>query len=79
MRLKKEKIVKNEKLTFRLSIDDLKKIKRLAMTYCEGNESEWCLYAALNFMPSGDELEDDKKTPCKKQGAVKTKRKIVRD
>lgn len=68
MRLKKEKAVKNEKLTFRLSGADLKKIKRMALIYCEGNESEWCLYASLNFMPSGDELEDEK-TPRKKQGA----------
>jgi len=75
MRIKNEKDLKTEKLDFRLSLKQKNAIKRKAKTYCDGNESEWCLHAALNYTPSGDELEDDKKTPRKKQGAAKTKRK----
>lgn len=80
MRLKKEDNIKNDKITVRVSNMQLNKLKAKANVYCDGNLSEWILYAALHFIPSKEELVEDKKTPAKKAGAVtKSKRKVVRN
>ncbi len=79
MRLKKRNNVKDEKISFRLSRTELNSIVAKAKTYCEGNISEWLIYAALKYVPSGDELEDEIKAPRVSPGRSKKRPKIVRN
>ncbi len=60
MRLKKPIKNKVENLTFRCTKDERMQIRRKAALYCEGNISEWILYAALNFIPDKEDFEDEK-------------------
>ena len=58
MRLKKKKkINKDKRTTFRSTEKELNKMQVKANLYTDGNLSEYILFAALNFVPSGDELE----------------------
>ena len=60
MRLKKESKKADEFIGVRCTKEVKNKIKQKASLYSEGNISEWILYAAANFVPSGEELEDEK-------------------
>lgn len=60
MRLKKPIKNKIETLTFRCTKDERMQLKRKAVLYCEGNISEWMLYASLYFVPNKDDFEDEK-------------------
>lgn len=66
MRLKKEKHSKESKIEARCTKDERRMIKAKALTYCEGNISEWLIYAALNFVPGKEDLDDESKN--KKRG-----------
>lgn len=57
MRLKKSKLKKTEFVGLRVSQDELNRIKQRALLYCEGNVSEFMLYAALNYEIKEKDLE----------------------
>ena len=61
MRLKKQKQNKTEKKDFRCTEDEANIIQRKANIYTDGNVSEYCLYAALNFVPGKEDFEKPKK------------------
>lgn len=63
MRLKQDckKNKKSEALTFRLTQKELNNIKRSALTYCEGNISEFILFAATHFIPDKSDLIEKEK------------------
>lgn len=74
MRLKRPDKDKSERLDMRCTPAEKNAIRRKAALYCDGNLNEWVRYAALNFMPGADDLEDDAeeiKTPAKKPGQKK--------
>lgn len=58
MRIKKRAGKKSEFVGLRLSLDDLNKIRQRALLYCDGNISEFILYAALNYTISRKDLDD---------------------
>lgn len=60
MRLKKQIKNKVEKVETRCTKDEKMSIRRKSQLYCEGNISEWVLYAALNFVPDQTDFEDEK-------------------
>ena len=66
MRLKKQNKNKSERTTFRSTEKELHKIQQKANIYTEGNVSEYILFAALNFVPSKEDFEEDKPTKGKK-------------
>ena len=56
MRLKKESKKADEFIGVRCTKEVKNKIKQKASLYTvKGNISEWILYAAANFVPSGEE------------------------
>jgi len=57
MRLKRKKDLKTERLAARATLKQLYKIQQKANIYTEGNVSEYIVFAALNFVPSKDDLE----------------------
>lgn len=57
MRLKKNKNTKSITKNFRVNHKELNKMKLKANVYCEGNLSEWIIYAAINHRPKGSDLE----------------------
>lgn len=63
MRLKKSTKNKNCNIVLRCSESDKNAIQRKANIYCDGNLSEFILYAALNFVPDKSDLEDEKPAP----------------
>lgn len=66
MRLKKLKKTKNKLIQYRCTDDDYNAVLRKAQLYTEGNIAEWALYAAINFVPSKDDLEEPQKKRKKK-------------
>jgi len=57
MRLKlEENDSKSEHLRARCTIKQFYDIKKKAMLYCEGNMSEFMVYASTNYTPGRDEL-----------------------
>lgn len=60
MRLKKQSNNKTKRHTLRLTESELNKLKRKANIYTEGNLSELLLFAALNFVPSKEDFEEQK-------------------
>lgn len=71
MRLKRPEKAKNEKIQTRCTTAVLNLIKSKANIYCEGNLSEYVIYASLNFVPGKEDFEDEIKTPAKKPGKIK--------
>ena len=61
MRLKKNKTNKTDSVRFRCTEADANRIQQKANIYTEGNVSEFVLFAALNFVPSKDDMEKEKK------------------
>ena len=59
MRLKKLKEYKTQFIGLRCTDEQYNKIKRAAFLYTEGNISEFCLYALINFEIDSDDLEKD--------------------
>lgn len=57
VRLKTTKDNKTGRITFRCKVKEENKIKQKANIYCEGNISEYILYAALNFVPGKEDFE----------------------
>lgn len=58
MRLRKKKRnYKTTGITFKLKEREKNKIKQKAALYCEGNVSEWVLYAATNHVPNQNDIE----------------------
>ena len=66
MRLKKQKNNKTSRITFRCVQEEENAIMRKALLYTEGNLSEYILYAALNFVPSKEDFEKEKKKRVRK-------------
>lgn len=67
MRLKKAKTNKNRAINFKCLESDFNKIKQKASIYTDGNVSEYVLFAALNFVPSKDDFEEEQnEKQCKK-------------
>ena len=66
MRLKKGDNNKINRTTFRSTQIESNKIKQKANIYTDGNISEYILFAALNFVPSKEDFEEEK--PKKKKG-----------
>lgn len=60
MRLKKQKEYKTQFIGLRCTDEQYNKIKTAALLYTEGNISEFCLYALINFEIDSDDLEKDK-------------------
>lgn len=58
MRIKKRVGKKSEFIGLRCSLEDLNKIRQRALIYCEGNISEFILYAALNYHISRKDLDE---------------------
>ena len=58
MRIKKRAGKKSEFIGLRLSLEDLNKIRQRALLYCEGNISEFMLYAAINYTISRKDLDE---------------------
>lgn len=63
MKLRRQKQNKDESIGARLSTKDKNAILRKAMLY-EVDLSDWIVYAALNFIPAKEDLEE---TPKKKR------------
>jgi len=61
MRLKKNKKYKVARIEFKCKPAEKNRIQQKANIYTEGNLSEYVLFTALNFIPSKDDLEEDKK------------------
>lgn len=61
MRLKKKKVNKTEGGAFRCTEEQMNAIKGKALMYADGNLSEWIVYASMNYVPSGEELDDEPK------------------
>jgi len=59
MRLKKAKQEKNSTVATRCTIPEHNKIQQKANIYCDGNVSEYLLYAALNFVPGREDFEKE--------------------
>jgi len=60
MRLKKNKTNKTSRVTFRCVEAEENKLQQKANIYTDGNLSEYILFAALNFVPSKDDFEEEK-------------------
>jgi hypothetical protein len=60
VRIKKVKRETRSNLTIRLSQIEYNQVLQKALTYTEGNISEWVRYAAQNCMPRKADLEPDK-------------------
>lgn len=58
LRLKSQNISKDSQHTFRCTSEEMNKIRQKAELYTGGNISQWVLYCAMNYVPSGDELEE---------------------
>jgi len=58
MRIKKGPGKKSEFIGLRLTLKDLNKIRQRSLIYCEGNISEFVLYAALNYTINRKDLEE---------------------
>lgn len=58
MRIKRRNGKKTEFIGMRLSLEDLNRIRQRALLYCEGNISEFMLYAALNYHISRKDLDE---------------------
>lgn len=72
MRLKRPVDFKSERLDLRITKKHKNMIRQKAQLYCDGNMAEWVVYASLNFVPGGEDLEDDEiKTPAKRRGKIK--------
>jgi hypothetical protein len=61
MRLKKNKQNKTNNFSFRCTDSEANKIQAKANIYNDGNVSEYLVYAALNFIPGKEDLDDGKK------------------
>lgn len=61
MRLKKQNKNKTSRVAFRCTDANYNKIQQKANIYTEGNLSEYLLFAALNFVPSKEDFEENKK------------------
>ena len=61
MRLKKNKSNKTSRPSFRCTEAEENKIQQKANIYTDGNLSEYVVFAALNFVPSKDDFEPQKK------------------
>ena len=57
MRLRRMKEKKSEFIGLRVSVEELNRIKQRALLYCEGNMSEFILYACLNYEIKEKDLE----------------------
>ncbi len=66
MRLKKLEDNKTSNINFRCRLEQEYELRRKANIYCEGNLSEYLLYAGLNFLPSKDDFEVRKKKKGRK-------------
>ena len=78
-RLKRDKIYKTHFIGVRLTEEQYNEIQIKANLYTEGNKSEFVLYAALNFEPNYEDLEDDEldeliKASAKSKFSALTKR-----
>ncbi len=60
MRLKRSKKNKEGRVSFRCLETEENKIQQKANIYTDGNLSEYVLYAALNFVPSKEDFEEEK-------------------
>ena len=58
-RLKKDN--KKHQLNIRVSQEQKNFLKSKALLYTEGNVSEYLIYAALNFVPSKEDFEENGK------------------
>lgn len=57
MRLKHKKEYKTSKILFRCTEKQRHEIKAKALLYCDGNISEYALYAVLDFIPGKSDFE----------------------
>ena len=72
MRLKKNKNNKTHRTTFRSTEEEFNKLQQKANIYTDGNVSEYILFAALNFVPSKEDFEEEK-SPSKRKGRIRKK------
>lgn len=74
MRLKNTKKSKTSRVAFRCTENEENKMQQKANIYTEGNISEYIIFAALNFVPSKSDFEqEENKGPPKKRKASKNK------
>lgn len=66
MRLKKGNNNKIKRVTFRSTEHENNKLQQKANIYTDGNLSEYILFAALNFVPSKEDFEEEKPKGKKK-------------
>lgn len=73
MRLKRPQQNKTSRFDIRLTEENRNKIQTKANLYCEGNVTEYMVYASLHFVPGKEDFEDPEeiKTPAKKPGKRK--------
>jgi len=57
MRLKRTTKYRTKKVESRVTEEEKNYIRTKALLYCEGNESEFIRYAALNFVPEKQDIE----------------------
>jgi hypothetical protein len=76
MRLKRKTDKKTEFIGARSSTPDLYRIQQRADLYCEGNLSEYVLFAALNFVPRREDFETDENKKGPRKGPSSTKKRI---
>lgn len=50
------KLLKKERIELRLNEKQMANIKRLANQYADGDIEFWCIYSALSYVPSDEEL-----------------------
>ena len=67
MRLKKQNKNKTKRIAFRSTEGEFNKMQQKANIYTEGNLSEYILFAALNFVPSKDDFEEEIKPKKRKK------------
>jgi hypothetical protein len=61
MRLKKNEKYKTVRMELRCKPSEKNRVQQKANIYTEGNLSEYILFASLNFVPSKEDFEKDKK------------------
>ncbi len=59
MRLKKKKIYKTRTIGFRCTEEEFQKIQMRSLHWTDGNASEFCLYAAMNYSVKKDDIEEE--------------------
>ena len=58
---------KTRQKTLRMSEEHLNMITTKALLYCDGDFTRWMTYAALNYVPSGEEIEMEVKVVPKRR------------